>query len=312
MMKRREFVKTCLKMGLYAGIADSLLPLIHTVSTGTEAGPATRSLLAVASGEPDAAAAKAIELLGGIDRFVASGNTVLLKPNVGFPNPPEWATTTHPALVEKVARLCIEAGAKRVLIADNPVRQADICFEKSQIGALGALSGKIHVIPLSHKRFFKKVKVEKGKDLKETDVAIETISADVIINLPIIKSHSATKISGSLKNLMGLVWNRRVFHEKMDLDQAIADLNTLIHPQLTVLDATRILLTRGPGGPGRIIKAGMVIAGADPLAVDSYAIGMQPWGKEELDPKSIPHLQKAWAMQLGNVEKERFEVKIAS
>ena len=314
MPDRRTFLVKSIRWGLLAGAGRLFLPGLHlrapAVNAATQIGKSSFSTLALAEGDPAAAVKKVVDLLGGMGKFVEPGKRVLLKPNIGFPNPPDWATTTHPGVVEAVARLCLEAGADRVLIMDHPVRQAGISFEKSRIGAIGGRSKKISVFPLDKKRFFKKVKVKEGKELKETDVAIEALTADVIINLPILKSHSATRVSGSLKNLMGLVWDRGVFHRKMDLDQAIADLNTLIRPRLTILDGTRILVTRGPGGPGKVLEAGFVVAGEDPLAVDAFAIRKISWDGNTLKPEDIPHLAKAWKDGIGNIEADRFDLKV--
>ena len=314
MLNRRSFLRKSIRWGLLVGAGPLFVPGIRLRAFAADAAKheaaSSRSTLSVGEGDPAAAVKKAVDLLGGMGKYVESGNRVLLKPNVGFPNPPQWATTTHPVVVEAVARLCLEAGADRVLIMDHPVRQATISFEKSGIGAIGGTSKRISVIPLDQKRFFRNVSVKGGKELKETDVALEALSTDVIINLPILKSHSATRVSGSLKNLLGLVWDRGVFHRKMDLDQAIVDLNTLIRPRLTILDGTRILVTRGPGGPGKVVEAGFVVAGEDPLAVDAFAVRRVSWDGEKLKPEDIPHLAKAWRGKLGNIEAERFDLKV--
>ena len=91
---------------------------------------------------------------------------------------------------------------------------------------------------------------------------------DVFINMPCAKSHAATQVSFGLKNLMGLIFDRTYFHSGTDLHTAIAELATVIKPHITILDATRALVTGGPTGPGKVQDMGTIIAGTNPLAVD--------------------------------------------
>ena len=139
-----------------------------------------------------------------------------------------------------------------------------------------SISG-VYVLALQERTFFREVKVPKGKDLESVEVVKEILDGYILINIPVAKSHSATGVSLGMKGLMGLVWDRESFHSRFNLNQAIADLGTVIKPQVTILDATRALVSGGPGGPGEVKKPNLIIAGTDPVAVDSYGVSIVPW-----------------------------------
>jgi uncharacterized protein (DUF362 family) len=193
--------------------------------------------LAVISGDPAAATKKAMEALGGMSRFVKKGQRVVLKPNMSFANPADKASTTHPAVVVAVAQACLEAGAQRVMVLDYPLRKGDLCLERSGIlDAFQSLKG-VHVLALEERKFYREIKVPQGKVLERVEVMKDILESQVLINLPVAKSHSATGVSMGLKGLMGLIWDRESFHSQFNINQAVADLATVIKPHLTILDA---------------------------------------------------------------------------
>ena len=207
--------------------------------------------LVVISGDPAGATQKALEALGGISRFVRKGQRVVLKPNMSFSNPPDLGSTTHPLVVVTLARACMEAGAKEVLVLDHTLRRAELCLERTGIrDACKPIKG-VHVLALQERKFFREVKVPQGKVVDRIEVMKEVLESDVLINVPVAKSHSATGVSLGLKGLMGLIWDRESFHSQYNMNQALADLATVIKPQLTVLDATRALASGGPEDPAR-------------------------------------------------------------
>jgi hypothetical protein len=120
---------------------------------------------------------------------------------------------------------------------------------------------------------FKKVKVEGSNVLKEVDVASLYFGCDVLINLPILKHHSSTGSTLGMKNLMGLIRDRQALH-RYGLEECIADLSLAIQPDVTIIDATRALMTNGPRGPGDVTEIGQIIAGTDPVAVDVAALSI--------------------------------------
>jgi uncharacterized protein (DUF362 family) len=269
-----------------------------TVSVSAETG----FDLAVARGDMVLAVKAAIETLGGMQRFVKSGQTVVLKPNMSFPNPAEWGSTTHPDIVRTVAQLCVDAGAKRVSVIDQPLRRPEVCLRRSGIADACQGLPNVTVFANTDQKFYQKVSLSDAKELHEVEIAKDVLQSDVLINLPVAKSHMATGVSLSMKNLMGLVWDREYFHQYIDLNQGVADLSTFIKPDLIIMDATRPMTTAGPGGPGKVVQLDTVIAGTDPVAVDSYTVPLAPWYGHEFTGKNVKYILKAAEMGLGEID----------
>jgi uncharacterized protein (DUF362 family) len=296
-MTRRKFLKTTA-----AGIALGL------------AGRAPFSIakeevdLAVISGDPVAATKKALEVLGGISRFVKKGQRVVLKPNMSFTRTPEFGATTHPQVVATVAQACMEAGAQQVLVLDHTLHRAEICLERTGIREACKDIPGVHVLALQERKFFREIKIPQGKVLERVEVMKEVLDGSVLINIPVAKSHSATGVSMGIKGLMGLIWDREIFHSQVNMNQALADLATVIRPQLTILDATRALTSGGPGGPGEVKKPNLIIAGIDPVAVDSYGVSVVPWYGQNFKGRQVEHLQIAHQRGLGKIDIEQSKV----
>ncbi len=299
-LDRRSF------LGKLTRVAGALA-LAPMTARGAAASPSPPRL-AVAKGEAARGVKLAVEAMGGIGAFVKPGDRVVLKPNISFPNPPAWGCNTSPQVVATMARLCMEAGAKRVLVVDNTLGNPEICFSRSGIKeALEGMAG-VQLLAPKAKELYRDVEIPRGKVLRRTAVMRQLLEADRWINLPTAKSHSATGVSLGLKGFMGLIWDRGTFHRDLDLDQAVADLATILKPSLTIMDATRALLTAGPGGPGKVERWHKVIAGTDPLAVDAYTVTLGTWYGQRVRPDQVKHLRDAQAHGLGSLEVERMEI----
>jgi uncharacterized protein (DUF362 family) len=296
-VSRRDFLKTAA-----AGLALGLVG-----KPGFSAAKEEHDLVVV-SGDPATATKAALEAMGGISRFVAKGKRVVLKPNMSFSNPPDWGSTTSPQVVATVAQACIDAGAQRVVVLDNPLRPAELCLKRTGIQAACKPIKGVYVLALEDSKFFREVKVPQGKVLDRVEVFKEVLDCDVLINLPQAKTHSATGVSLGIKNLMGLILDRYSFHSKYNINQALADLATVIRPQLTILDATRALVSGGPGGPGEVQKPNLIIAGIDPVAVDSYAVSVAPWYGQNFKGRQVEHLLVAHQRGLGKIDLEQLRI----
>jgi uncharacterized protein (DUF362 family) len=218
------------------------------------------------------------------------------------------ATTTHPEIVATVAQSCLEAGAQKVMVFDHTLRSPDICLERSGIEAACKNLDDVFVVGLKEEKFFEDVPVPQGQALRNVKVIKGVMDADVIINLPVAKSHSTTTVSLGMKNLMGLIWDRRSFHARLDMNTALADLSTVIKPTLIVVDATRVLANGGPGGPGKVIPLNTVVAGTDPVAVDAYAVTLARWYGKEFGPTQIKHLAAASRRGIGEIDLQKLTI----
>jgi uncharacterized protein (DUF362 family) len=252
---------------------------------------------------------RGIEELGGLEIFFKENARILLKPNMSFPRGPESGTTTQPLIVSSVAKLCLNNKARSIFVIDHPLRGKNLCPRKS--GIFHACSGlkRVYIIAATEKQMYEKIKNPEGVALKKVEMVKEVSTVDLLINLPVAKHHSATTVSFGMKNLMGLVWDRGYFHRKIDLHQGIADLTALVHPDLTIMDATRCLVNNGPGGPGKIEKLNTIVLGQDPVAVDAYTIGLTKWDGKKYQPTEIGYIKKGEELKIGTTDLSKLKIK---
>ncbi len=291
-LTRREFVA--------GGAATGAL-----AATGLGFGdtkPAAAPGIAVAHG-PDAArnTVAVIDALGGMDRFVGTGQLVHILPNAQGTHP---GTSTDPAVVRTVAELCRQAGARDVRwftwIYGN-------YWERSHIGEFVEQSGA-DLLRVDHEdaALWRTLDVPRGVTLKSVRVCQALWECDVFISLPIFKHHIGSNFTGSLKNYMGASHpeDNRAFHPTWEADdvdrmqQCVADLNTVVRPaDLIVADAMTILTSKGPFGPGDIARPQQVIAGTDRVAVDAYGATLLG-----LEGPKVMMIQKAHEHGIGQID----------
>ena len=318
---RREFIKktittgTALGVGGVLGIPSKALAQqmggpsgLYSFSGIKEKDKGPWDLVEV-KGDASRTVAKTLELMGGIGKFVPKGAKVLLKPNMSFPNPHSMGTTTNPVVVREVAKLCMEAGAGRVMVIDHIFKDPEICLKRNGIrDACKGIDG-VYVKAINQQKFFKETSVYQGMVLTKVEVAKEFFNSDVLINLPVAKSHSVTGLTLGMKNLMGLIWNREYFHKVVDINKAIPDLWTVFRPALTLLDASIVLIEGGPGGPGKVQLLKTLVAGKDPVAVDAYATTITTWYGKKFQPGNIKHIVNAYNMGLGQMDMKKLKIK---
>ncbi len=300
-ISRREFLRQGVGVGLFLG-AGIGLPEWLAASVFAP----LPDLVAV-KGDTVKAAEAAVTALGGMNRFVKPGSKVVIKPNISFSNTPEMASTTDPLLVKTLAQMCVQAGAERVTVVDHTIHHWRICLDKSGMQAALAGMNKVILLPLSQRQLFEEVAIPKGKIMKQAELARVLLQSDVMINVPIAKNHPGTQVTLSLKNLMGLVWDRGQMH-RLGVEQAIADLATVAYSHLIVMDASRVLIDHGPGGPGKVMNLGTIVAGTNPVAVDAYTIGLAPWYDTGLAPREVRHLVLAEQMGLGQINLDKLKI----
>lgn len=262
-------------------------------------GPPGTVLGVAAGGNPEAMVRRAVGALGGMGRFVRRGDVVVVKPNIGWDRTPEQAANTNPEVVRTVVRMCLEAGAKKVRVVDRPCNDPRRCYKQSGImDAVESIGSPAVVVEHVDPRKFVEKEIRNGKTLQRWTFYRDVLEADRTINVPIAKHHNASRLTMSLKNIMGILGgNRGNIHH--DLDRNIVELNTVMRFDLIVLDAVRILTANGPQG-GRLQDvrvADTIVAGTDPVAVDSY--GATLFG---IAGKDVPHVLYASQAGLGEID----------
>jgi uncharacterized protein (DUF362 family) len=300
-MSRRGFLRYNARLLLWTAAISAGLRLPRPAAAGEIPD------IALAVGDRVPATRAAVDLLGGMGRFVKPGQKVVIKPNMSFAGGPEDATDTNPEVVRELVAMCREAGAERVRVLDHTLRREERCIEGVQKAC--EVHGDDIVQAVSRSRFFKETPIPEGRQMTETDVMREVLEADVLIAAPVAKSHSGAGVSLSMKGMMGLVYNRGVMHSRYDLHESIVDLASLLKPDLVVVDGSRVLSTNGPGGPGRVLKMDTIIASADMVAADAQAVAMFEWYGRKLQPRNVKHIRIAHERGLGRMDVENLRLK---
>jgi uncharacterized protein (DUF362 family) len=250
-------------------------------------------------GDPFAITVSSIEGLGGMSAFLSRGDSVLLKPNIGWDRRVEQGANTHPEVVRAVGEMCLEAGAARVTILDRTCNDARRSYRNSGMqDMMKRLSDRRISLDFVRDNRFLNTEIPGGIVIKRWPLYEEALKADLIINIPVAKHHSISRLTLGMKNLMGLMGgNRGLFHS--GIGQKLADLTSVINPGLTVLDATRIMLRNGPTG-GRLEDVKIlnrVAASSDPVAIDAY--GATLFG---IEPGELSFITAAHSMGLGEMD----------
>ena len=290
-MNRRRFIKLLgLSSLFYGGLLKELFA-------------AQRPVVALAEGADHALITrKAINALGGMKRFVKPGNVVVVKPNIGWDRSAEFAATTNPLVVRAIVEECLSAGAKKVKVFDRTCNDERRCYQNSGIqAALAGLKG-VEVKHPEEERYQKVVL--NGQALKECELYGEAVSADVFINVPVLKHHQLSKVTIGMKNIMGIMGGSRgAIHKNIAV--SLADINAAFKTHLVVVDATRILTAHGPqGGDIRDVKVlNKVIASTDIVAADAYATKL--FG---LKPEEIAVTVEAYRRGLGEMHLDKIKI----
>ena len=300
-MHRRDFCR----IAVAGAGAAALSPVGGLLAAPAEVAPSPPVVAAV-KGSPGQAARRAVELVGGMGKFVKAGQRVVVKPNIGWDRTVEQAANTHPEVVAAVVRMCLEAGAGEVLVFDRTCNDQRLCYRRSGIeAAVEAIDDRRVRIFQPDERRYVSVAIPGGKALSSWEFYEEAVRADVFVNVPIAKHHGLSGLTMGLKNVMGVLGgNRGRIHT--DFDEKIVDTNLGRPSHLVVLDATRVLLAHGPQG-GRledVAHPGVVVAGSDVVAVDAYATRF--FGKA---PTDIPHIVRAAERGLGTMDLAKVAVR---
>ncbi|SEF54861.1 DUF362 domain-containing protein [Parabacteroides chinchillae] len=306
-MKRRDFLKT----SVIAGTAFSLnFEGLHAaLSTNTITVEQVPDMVAVMGGEPEVMLEKALDVLGGIGKYIKKGQKVVIKPNIGWDRTPEMAGNTNPKLVKALVKKCFAAGAEKVTVFDHTCDNWQKCYETSGIAAAVKEAGGI-IMPGNDEKYYKEVAIPNGVNLKNAQIHEALLEADVWINVPVLKNHGGAKMTCAMKNYMGIVWDRRFFHQN-DLQQCIADICTWQKkPVLNIVDAYRIMHQNGPQGKTAadvaVLKS--LIVSPNIVAVDTAALKLFNQVKQ-LDMAAVSHLEKGEKLKLGTTNLDKVTIK---
>ncbi|MDR3135359.1 MAG: DUF362 domain-containing protein, partial [Deltaproteobacteria bacterium] len=242
-MDRRSFLKT-----LVGGAA--MLGLGNVIGRGGSPALAQSypDLVAVKGTNVTSMYDRAMQAIGGLERFVSKGHKVLVKPNMGWAVEPSKAANTSPELVSQIVKNALALGASKVSVFDNTCDNWKSAYSVSGLEEAATAAGA-EVAPANSERYFQKVTIPGDTKLGETSYHELYLEADAIINVPVLKHHGGAKMTAALKNMMGAIWDRSDLHWG-GLDQCIPELMLYKKPTLNIVEAQRVMLTNGPRGHG--------------------------------------------------------------
>jgi uncharacterized protein (DUF362 family) len=290
---RRTFIRRTVQAAIAAAAGG--LPALDLLSLPAQAAQAPP--LAVRKGQDiPLLVRETISALGGIQNFVKPGEVVVVKPNIGWDRTVELAANTHPGVVKTLVQLCLEAGAKQVRIFDRTCNDERRCYTQSGIrSAMESIRSERVSLEYMDRRAYKELTIKGGQAFDRWEFYMPVIEADRLINVPIAKHHSISQLTLGMKNLMGVIGgNRGRLHH--NIAESLSDIASVIHSDLTVVDATRILTANGPQG-GRLQDVrdlDTLVASPDIVAADAYATTL--FG---LSPEQVPTVVAAARRGLG-------------
>ncbi|MBM3215397.1 DUF362 domain-containing protein [Candidatus Poribacteria bacterium] len=310
-MDRREFLKRVGSTGAVAigaaigGVMLHNRPVLDRVRRQTLPSfavslGANDVRMAVARGtQPDALLRAALGEMGGIGRFVKPNDHVVIKVNAAFDRPPRLGTTTSPEVLTAVVAQCREAGARKIVVTDNPINQPESSFHKSGIRQAALDAGAEIAYPFASQ--FEELYIG-GETLTDTWPMFfgPFARATKVIGVAPLKDHNLCYASMTMKNWYGLLGGgRNRFHQ--NIHGIISDFPHMIKPTLVVLDGTRVLVRNGPtgGSLSDVAPGDTVVVGVDMVAVDAFGYELLR-GIRQTGPETIGYLEQAHSRGLGN------------
>lgn len=304
---RRTFIKTGLVVGasLSLGTLGGLFAEEPQKTEQIQSKPGSQpTLVALRNGTRTAMLDKGLAMLGGIGAFVKPGQTVVIKPNIGWDVAPEGGANTHPEIVGHLVKLCLDAGAKSVSVFDNTCDQWQKAYENSGIEKAAKDAGA-HMVNGKDESLYRETAIPNGVKLKSAKVHSLVLDSDVFFNVPVLKHHSGSLVTASMKNLMGVIWDRSVYH-RTDLHQTIADFLTLKKPTLNIVDAYHPMMRNGPRGksPEDCVEMRAMLISTDPVLVD--AAGVKMMGHEVAE---VAHVKFAADLKIGSMDLDHADIR---
>ncbi|RNC65554.1 DUF362 domain-containing protein [Proteiniphilum sp. X52] len=309
-MDRRNFLRAVALTGAaLTTVKETDAMSILTQSFETANAAKKYDLVAVMGGEPEAMFRKAIAEMGGISNFISKGDKVCVKPNIGWDQPVEMAANTNPKLVEEIIKQCFEAGAAEVTVFDHTCDDWRKSYANSGIEEAAKKAGA-KVVPAHQESYYKTVSLPKGRSLKTTKIHQAIVDSDKWINVPVLKNHGGAQLTISMKNYMGIVWDRGFFHAN-DLQQCIADVCTYPKkPVLNIVDAYRLMKTSGPRGKSLsdvVLSKGLFIS-QDIVAADTAAANFFNQARE-MPVDKVTHISKGEELGIGTMKLDNLNIR---
>lgn len=292
-LRRRQFLKRSLLFGAALSLSDFL----------QSAPTAPYDLAAVKNGSRKDMLDAGLEALGGIRSFVHPGQKVLVKPNAGWDVVPDRGANTHPELVGHLVALCLAAGAREVVAFDHTCDEWNRAYTNSGIRTAVQDAGG-RMVPGNDEAMYRDFSCSSAQKLRSGKAHELLLDSDVVINVPVLKHHSGARMTAGIKNLMGVVWDRKFYHQT-DLQRCIAEFLYVRKPDLTIIDAWHPMVRNGPRGKSGddVVEMRAMLLSRDPVAADTAAARLLG-----MDPAGIGHILIASELGFGRMDLDQLNI----
>lgn len=254
---------------------------------------------------------KAIDLIGGLKKIINRGDVVFLKPNFNTADPPPASTDIE--LLKIIVELIYNLGAKLVMIADSSTMTLNTrkIMERKGIFSLLKMETPPRIYVLEEEEWIEK-EIPSGKYLKKVKIPSLLERVDKLIFLSCLKTHKYAQFTGSLKLSVGLMEpKQRISLHLSHIQEKIAELNTLINPNLIIMDARKCFITKGPTN-GEIREPNLILASTDRVAIDIEGIKIIQEFKGndlyDINPWDLPQIKRAIELKIGSLNEMDYEV----
>jgi uncharacterized protein (DUF362 family) len=248
-----------------------------------------------------------VSLIGGIDKLIEKGDTILLKPNYNTSDP--FPGSSDPKFIKAVIEMLYEAGAAKVILGERTaflhnrrvLEQAGIIEVAEAAGAEVRVFGKDGWHILFDRKGWRRVKVPAGQHLRKVSLAKDALEIEKIVYVPLIKTHHAADFTGSIKLSMGFVkpfFDQTTFHLR-HLREKLAELCLVVKPDLVIMDARKVFIKGGPA-KGELREPNLILASSNQVAIDVEGVRvLQSYPGNSLKDNAWDLLQIKHAVELG-------------
>jgi len=247
---------------------------------------------------------EAVNLIGGFKKFIKPGEVVLLKPNFNTADP--FPASTDLEFLKAVVELVYDCGAKIVMIGESSTMSLNTrkVMEELKVFDLEKMERPPRVYVFEEYKWVKK-EIPNGKYLKRVWLTEFLDKTDKLILLPCLKTHFQAQFTGSLKLAVGFMrpWQRVWLHTR-NIQEKIAELNKIIHPNLIIMDARKCFIDKGPS-EGKLVEPNLILASTDRVAIDVEGVkiiqSFRGNSLKNIEPLELPQIKKAIEFGIGKI-----------
>lgn len=251
---------------------------------------------------------KSVDIIGGIEKIDVAGKTALLKPNLNSGD--LYPASTNPQVVKGVIEMLYIAGASKVFVGDmsNPNYGTADAMKRAGITDILEETGAFPIYFEDEEWI--SIKIPGAKNIQEIVLSKSVYDADILIDMPTLKTHSLATFSMSMKNFIGAIHHksRMTMHTSQNLAEAIAEINLAIHPDLVVMDGTKSMVSGGPI-EGTVKNTNLIVASGDRIANDIVGLSvLKKFGLSDrinnIDVWNQTQIKKALELNIGSARSE--------